>query len=35
MEAESTWIKEGLLAIKSEAISMLDICPFNLKMQGD
>jgi hypothetical protein len=35
VEAQKGWIKEGLLAIKSEAIQVMDICPFDLRMEGD
>lgn len=34
-EAEKSWIKEGLLAIKSESIRTMDIYPFDLRMEGD
>ena len=34
IEADSRWVKEGLLLVKSEQIQVVDVCPFELKMVG-
>ena len=35
IDAQKTWIKEGLNLVKSQQIQLLDICPFDIRMQGD
>ena len=35
MQAEPEWAREGLLLIKSAEMHLLEVCPFEVRIEGD